>query len=293
MNKTQVLAKVTRGHDVEFHLWDVNKKKMVSAIDVLGNDKHKPIDLGDGIKLYADNVLVETAFPPYTSKKEMIERLKTVVSRIQNHLGKNYRLVPKAAHEYDNEALKHPKAMEIGCTANYNAWTLEENSPSKFTDNLRTAGFHCHVGEERLTDFDTRILAIKVLDIVLGTASVIFNNGDNGEITRRRLYGKASEHRPTPFGLEYRCLSPATLRSPELTELVYDLISYSLEVVLTGKGNELLNSVDKDKVIKSIDNCDSKLAESILKQIGIPADLMKRIKKPYNSDFYKAWGIKV
>jgi hypothetical protein len=282
----------TFGNDVEFHLFDVEQKKMVSAIPVLKNDKNSPIDLGDGIKLYADNILVETSFPPYESKNEMLDRFKTVLSRIQTKLGKKYRLVPKAAHEYGAEELQDPKALEIGCTTNYNAWEVCANPSLSFSDGLRTAGFHCHVGHQKLQEFDTRITAIRVMDIVLGAASVIFNENDD-EVTRRRLYGQASEHRPTPFGLEYRCLSPATLRSPKLAELVFDLINYSIDLTLNGQGEKLVKSINKDEVIEAINSCNAKLAESILNQINLPKPLMKRIKKKYQSDFYKAWGIKV
>lgn len=282
---------VTYGNDIEFHLLNTKRKKFVSAIPVLKNDKHSPIDLGDDIKVYADNILVETSFPPFSTKEEMMGRYRTVFGRIQNFLGKDYRLVPKAAHYYDESELLDEKALEIGCTENFNAWEVCVNPKIEFSNNLRTAGFHCHIGHEKLTDHETRIDAVRLVDTVLGTASVIFNKNEEGEVDRRNLYGQSSEHRPTSYGLEYRCLSPATLRSPLLAELVFDLINYCLDFSLNDKANDVLGVVDREKVIKAINTCDAKLAEEVLNEVKLPQEFMKRIKKSYNANFYKAWDI--
>ena len=284
------------GNDIEFHVFDKIKNKMVSAIDVLnGRDKYNPIDLGDGIMCYHDNILIETSFPPYYSKDEMFNRLETVIGRIHKLIGDNYELVPHAAHVYDKEALTNPKALESGCSVNFNAYTVAPNPPTQFKGGLRSAGFHCHVGSknEILKDFNTKINTVKALDIYLGVASVIFNP-DKTEINRRKIYGRSSEHRPCDAfnGFEYRPLSPGILRSRETTELAFDLFNYTLKQVEDNKLEEILSLVDSKDVQCAIDNCDVKLAKQVLSKAKLPKDLMNRVTKKYKFDFKSAWGLK-
>ena len=62
--------------------------------------------------MYPDNVLIEARFPPCNTKEKFLNKFKTVFSRIQEKLGDKYKLVAKAAHNYDKEELKDPKALE-------------------------------------------------------------------------------------------------------------------------------------------------------------------------------------
>lgn len=284
--------KYSYGNDIELCLWDKKQKRMVSAITVLKRDKHDPISLGDGINLYHDNLLAEVSFPPYYSKKEMFKRFKTVFSRIQKHIGNNYKIVPKASHVYDDKELQDPKALEAGCSVNYNAYTVNCNPPTKFEGGLRSSGFHCHVGGAKyLMDFQSRIDTIKLMDIFVGVANVIVDK-DKTTKERRKLYGAASEHRPTNFGLEYRPLSPGILRSKKATELTFDLINHTLKQVEQGNTKKILESVDSKMVIEAINNCDRKLSKKILEKVGMPQNLMKRINAKYKFDFYKSWKLK-
>lgn len=290
MKKTKSKIKYSWGNDFEFHIWDKVKGKMVSAIDVLKKDKYDPIDLGDGIKLYYDNILAEVAFPPYYSKDEMLKRFTTVFSRIQKHIGDRYELVPKASHVYDNEALNNPIALESGCSPNFNAYTVAPNPPTEFKGGLRSAGAHFHVGAKHLMDFDTRIKTIKLMDILVGIPAVIFDKDDTAK-ERRTLYGSASEHRATSFGLEYRPLSPGLLRSREATELTFDLINHTLKQIEDGKADEILKQVEPEIIQKTINTCDQKLALQVLNKVKMPKNLLKRIKKKYQFDFQKSWKL--
>lgn len=280
----------TYGNDIEFHLFDKERNKMVSAIPVLGCDKNNPINLGDGINFYADNILGETSFPPYNSKEEMVDRFHTVFSRIQKCIGPRYRLVNKAAHIYDDEALSHPKAKEIGCSVNFDAYTVAPNTPIPFQDGMRTTGFHIHIGNKRLLDFQTRLDVIKLMDILVGCPSVVFDRDNTAEM-RRKIYGYPSEHRPTPFGLEYRPLSTGILNSKQATELTFDLVNFSLSKLEDGSLQSILGAVSSEKVKTAIKKCDAGLALSVLQDVKFPKDLLRRIRKNYNTDFYKSWGI--
>ena len=73
--------KVTRGQDPEAFIQRASDGKIMSAIPILKRDKHNPIDLGDGIKIYADNSQIEFSMRPYQEKNEMLTTFKTIFSR--------------------------------------------------------------------------------------------------------------------------------------------------------------------------------------------------------------------
>lgn len=295
MRKLSKNFAITLGSDPELALFDVKQNKIVSSIPVLKTDKYDPIKLGRGMKMYADNVLVEFSFNPSKTSRGLISSFKRVFQSAQDKLGHNYRIIPKAAHNFSKKELIPQFGIDpqqIGCNPSFDAWTQSVNDPEPFKDGLRTGSAHFHVGNEKLKDFNTRIKAIKLLDIFVGLSSVIFDK-DLTSKKRRFLYGKSSEHRPTPYGLEYRCLGPYSIISPKITQLVLDLIEYSMTFIEDDTADNVIKLVIPAEVQKAINNCDKGLALKILEQVGLPKEFMKRIHLNYSQDFYKNWGIKV
>lgn len=284
-------VKFSMGFDPEFFLATPDNK-IVNAIHVLKKDKHNPIDLGNGVKAYYDSALLETSFPPVSSRDELLERIKTVYTKIQGFLGKNYRIVSKAAHNFDKAQLDCKEAWEIGCTPSLNVWTRSLDKPEEFPDTNRTSAGHIHIGHEKLTDFETRETAIKLLDTIVGCSLVVINKDETAAI-RRKIYGGSGQFRICDYGLEWRVPDSFYLRSPETTVLVYDLVSYTLDIVINGDGQKILNKINTKNVIKAINTCDKALAKSILNVIGLPDDLMGRIYKDYNPNLYQDWNIAV
>lgn len=284
------LMGMTLGSDPELMLFDNTKGKIVSSIPVLKRDKHDPIDLGDGARMYADNVLVETSFPPSTTKEGFVESIRSVLRRMQGNLGNNYRLVPQASHIYDSEELQDDKAKESGCNDNFHVYEGTKGPPPKFTNGLRTGSFHIHIGHENLLDFDNKDRAIKMLDIFLGCGSVIFDR-DETSAARRALYGKAGEFRPTKYGIEYRVLGNFALRSPKTTELVVDLVARSIGHVLDGTADGVIASIPQEDVVNAINSNMKGMAKSVLLRAGIEKDLFDRVTKTYEPSLYHAWGI--
>lgn len=287
------LLRPSLGSDPEIMCYSVEEKKIVSSIPVLKRDKNNPIDLGDGIKMYADNVLIEASFPPSKNRASMVKLMRTVFTRMQEKLGDKYRLLPKAAHVYSNKELKAEYGIDPmigGCDPSFNVYRMEINDIPNFQGGLRSGSFHIHLGHNRLLDFDTRVSAVKLLDIFLGCSSVIFDK-DETALNRRDLYGKASEHRMPPHGVEYRCLGPWSLRSPKTTALVLDLADYALESLRSGKELDIINSVDENNVQEAINTCNPVLAKKVLVQAGMSGELMTRVEASYKPDFYKDWKI--
>ncbi len=292
---------ITLGADPECHILDIEAAKIVSAIPILQKDKHNPIILGNDVKLYADNCLCEFSFNPSKSVEEMLERIKDALTRIQNHLGERYMLLPIAGHFYSDEELMPSydiNPMEIGCDPSYDCYKICINNPSPFPDNMRTGSFHIHVGnqnwengDERLISFDSRHDAIKLMDLYVGLASVIFDK-DETTVARRKIYGQAGSFRRPDYGIEYRPLSPGPLKSQEQTKLVLDLTVHAINHISQGTEHDILDKTDPILVQKAINTCDRNLAISIINTLDIPNNLMMAIMKDYPAiDIRSGWNI--
>lgn len=282
----------TIGSDPELMIQARKTGKILSSLPILKHDKNDPIDLKNGIFIYSDNILAEAKFPPMSTKAEFIGVFKTAFERMKKHLGEEFTVLPIASHLYDDSELKDEKAWEIGCTPNFNAYTASMNPIVEFENGLRTGSCHIHVGNEKLTDFDLRHKAIRLLDIFVGCASVVFETEIEASKARRKYYGASGEFRPTPYGLEYRVLSPFCLRSPQLMDLVYDLVDYTMSIIEEGKTDEVLARVEVKKVRTAIDQCSKSMARKVLIAAGLPADLFKRVEAEYDTaNFDKNWGI--
>jgi hypothetical protein len=299
----------TYGSDPELMLFDRQANKIVSAIPVLQHDKHNPIDLGNGYKVYSDNVLLEAQLPPAKDKRGFIGSLQTVLRLIQRQLGDRYLLVAQASHIYDEKelgpkpAVMHgelPVEWEIGCNPSLNVYEKRAFKPEPFSDGLRTGSFHIHLGNAdwRLPDPPSKKLllmsskeeAIRLLDIFVGCASVLFDR-DESAPARRALYGRAGEFRTTDYGIEYRVLGNYVLRSPALVELVVDLVDHVLNTMRNNLEGDIISSVHEDTVRHAIDDYDTKTAECVLRLAALPDKLLARAKKNYGADLYKAWRL--
>lgn len=229
------------------------------------------------------------------------------------------RLLAQASHTYDLKDLpgdrNPPKRLdsdrspaspwEIGCNPNFDAYRNGLiNEPSPFPDGQRTGSFHIHLGNADykalegkngpLIDDESKHKAVKLLDIFVGLASVIFDK-DPTAPARRKLYGRAGEFRPTPYGVEYRVLGPYCLRNPRLVRLVYDLVDYAIDTHLESKAIEQKNGlfgIDEALIQNCInDGTNAKLAQRILNMVRIPANLNNRINETYPDDLYKTWRL--
>lgn len=297
--KTRILN-LTWGADPELAVFDRQRNKMVSAIPVLNHDKDNPIMLDATTKFYHDNILSELAFAPSKSPAEMVESFRRVLTKASAKLGKRYKLVPKAAHEFDEEALSDPRAKESGCSPTFNVYRREQNPAVVFKDGdgQRNCGGHVHIGnanadtdtEGLLMTLDSKELAAKVLDVYLGTSSVIFDR-DPASIKRRSAC-EAGQVRFPSYGLEHRMLGNWYLRSPVTTRLVYDLADYAMQHIRNGTAEEVMSHIDENELQHAINANDVSLVRSILKKAKMPTDLVNRVEKDYQLDeSLAAWGI--
>lgn len=303
VNEKPIEFRLQKGGDPELLLVDLQQDgKLVSAMPVLKRDKHNPIDLGDGIRFYFDGVGAEVAFPPSDTNDEMIARLKTAFTRMHEYVGPRYAFVAKAAHLFSDADLvpnEWGDPHAIGCTASFSALTVSVVSAAQWPDNHRTGSCHIHLGNKdyrgdhggHLLTFDSRHDAIKLFNVYVALASVVFSQ-DSTSKTRRITYGLPYEMRPTIYGCEARTLEPYPLRSPELMRLVLDLTDHAMSHIKDGTANDILGAVDLNVIGAAITNCDKVAAWDIIADLDLSTDMLNRIKKDYGMPSLKeSWSI--
>ena len=103
------------------------------------------------------------------------------------------------------------------CDPDYNAYTEEVNpKPEGASTNLRSAGFHVHVGYPN-QNYETSVNIVKWMDVFLGVPSLLLDP----DTERRKLYGKAGCFRLQPWGVEYRVLSSYMMHNETFIRYVY------------------------------------------------------------------------
>lgn len=291
--------KLTYGSDPELVI--VNGDGLpVSALRILRRTKEKPINLGDGICCYADNVLMEGRFTP-VPYEGIVQRIGTVLRRMKSALGP-YDMLPQAAITFPKSELKSKKAWEIGCSDNLGAYRpLAEmvNPKLKFTDGLRTGSFHIHIGREdweswpddRLLDFKSKIEAIRLLDIYVGISSIIWDYDQTASV-RRKLYGQAGEFRKTAYGVEYRVLGNYALCCPRLVALVFKLVDIAMEHISNGTAQDVLKQFNPKDIVYAINENNSTAAEQVVHTLDLGEELTHMIMSysPKSTNIARNWG---
>lgn len=306
----------TFGSDPELVLFLEDKPK--SAIDYIDGDTNERINIKNH-EFYYDNVLAECAVSPAKSKKEFVQNLKECL-QIFSGLVSPCKLVAQASVDFPKSELNHQHARTVGCAKDFCAYEMKQKEgPLKEISEgtLRSCGGHIHLGDEFLAnDGPEPILAVYMLDLFVGVPSVWLDKDPTSK-KRRKLYGHAGRYRVKPYGIEYRSLSNFWVKSPELSELVYDLCMFSLDFVQDGsaweywdfnfdnflESNNLSDAwkckkYDHLKIIEGINKTSkTKLKKyfDMIKKI-IPSDINKRIdecvkKDISNCSLNELWGI--
>lgn len=212
------------GFDPEGFLWDKRKQKFVSAHNKIPGTKEKPHRFNWG-SLQVDGVALEfnTRARDYNDTTE--RAIASAIGGINWYLnGTNWsvKFVPTA--EFDDEEWQTIPAFNkrLGCEPDYNAWTCKINpAPDGDGKRYRTGAGHIHIGWCDNMEIDDDLVEIgaavsKEMDAVVGVASLLWDDDKR----RRTLYGKAGAFRPKSYGMEYRTLSNAWLRSQSLRRYV-------------------------------------------------------------------------
>jgi len=195
----------------------------VSAHGLIPGTKEAPHSVTNGA-VQVDGMAVEFNITPAQDEEAFITNINTVMAQLRAMLPA-HEIVADPVAEFTREymASQPPEALEMGCEADYNAYTGEANPRPNGNVSFRTAGGHVHIGWTKDMPLDDpehveacQMLA-RELDYYLGIPSVFWDHDDR----RRELYGNPGAYRVKPYGVEYRSLSNAWLKDEALMRIVY------------------------------------------------------------------------
>jgi hypothetical protein len=112
---------------------------------------------------------------------------------------------------------------------------------------------------------------IPMLDLIVGNTCVLIDR-DPSNIARRKVYGKAGEHRTPKHGIEYRTPSNFWLKSPELMSMITSLANLAVVLTANSKNDtqitkDLFSKLKFRHVVEAINNNDFELAYANFKAI--------------------------
>jgi hypothetical protein len=174
---------------------------------------------------------------------------------------------PVAKFDPDYLLSQPPKALELGCDPDFNAWSGEQNEKPDVDKPMRTAAGHVHIGflepgtmpDEML--FETARTITKQMDFYLGLPSLLFDHDQE----RREMYGQAGAFRPKPYGVEYRVLSNRWLDSEHLMRWVFRSSLLAMQTVRERQLHEVYGDIQD-----IINTGDIASARRIIENEGIP-----------------------
>jgi hypothetical protein len=257
-----LINQVKRGADPELFLRSIAGNFPVTSIGLIGGSKEEPRQLGGGYALQEDNVAVEFNIPPAENKDQFVASIQYVLGYLEQELTpKGLKLDISATMEFAPEDLEHPQAQKLGCDPDYNAWTQSMNPRPIAPPTLRSSGGHLHIGYENPND-ETSIEIIKAHDLFCGVASVVYDS----DTRRRSIYGKAGAHRIKNYGVEYRTLSNYWIKTPELTEWLFNQSEKAIKFL--NDGHTISNKWAK-KIVRCINTGDTNLLAEIDREFAI------------------------
>lgn len=146
------------------------------------------------------------------------------------------------------------------CDPDFCVYTNEPNEVGKAArTNLRSGGFHIHVGYED-HNIDTSMMMLYYIDAYVGLPSIIYDT----DVERRNLYGKAGCFRLQPYGFEYRTLSSYWIGNESRLRFIWKQVTYALYAFENGK------HLPSAQVVRdTINNNDVELAKRIIAEYDI------------------------
>lgn len=229
-----------------------------SAHNLIKGDKKNPQKVRNGA-VQVDGMALEFNIDPASSEDMFAMNVQDVFNTIRGMVPDYEVLAVPVAH-FDEEYMRQQpaEALELGCDPDYNAWTGMANVKPNANKPMRTASGHVHIGwtDGAVTDADhvnACHLIVRQLDFYLGLPSLVYD----ADIERREMYGKAGACRYKPYGVEYRTLSNAWLRSQTLMRWVYRNTVAGVRSVMEGN-----NLTEKYGDIQAIIN-ESRIAEAM------------------------------
>lgn len=230
---------ITLGADPELFLMNPNDGGFVSAHKYIRGTKEKPFPVDKGA-IQLDGTAAEFNIYPCSTVNQWVDNISTVMGRLREEIkDTGYVLSASPVADFDPVYFDQSvpaSAKKLGCDPDYNAWEMCPNETPDVTRTFRTGAGHVHIGWGHNFDpmdpnhFEECAEVARQLDYYLGIYSLVWDQDNR----RRELYGKAGAFRPKPYGVEYRVLSNAWLKSEMLQRWVFAAIVSAMEDLSCG-----------------------------------------------------------
>lgn len=269
------------GSDPEFFF----KKdgKIIGAEKVLGKFGGKFVSSRGTVII--DGVQAELNPQPSYCRNIASSNIACIIQELESSLPKGVTISLEQTVPITKKELESliPDNRCFGCTPSFNVYgdnPIGIKDASKYYK--RSAGGHIHIGtyEGGVTkEMLDPVQLVPLLDILVGNTAVLLDRSV-GNIERRKNYGRAGEYRVPPHGLEYRTLSNFWLYNHTLMHLMFGLVRQAVNYLGNGKRDEILALVNKEDIIKAINENDFDLAMSNFKKL-IPLFNQMKISGTY------------
>lgn len=238
-----------------------------SAHGLIKGDKKNPFPVRNGA-VQVDGMALEFNINPAATAEQFIINVQDVFNQMCAMVPEYDVVTVPVAHFTEEYMKAQPsEALELGCDPDFNAWDGQVNVKPNANRPMRTAAGHVHIGwtnDRDITDpehvGDAHIVT-KQMDFFLGLGSLFYDD-DN---MRRSMYGRAGCCRIKKYGVEYRTLSNAWLKSADLMRWVFNNTKAGMERVIQG---DLLFNRHGD-IQEIINTGDKSAASIIMKKEGI------------------------
>lgn len=218
------------GADAEVFLMHKKSGKIISAEGFIHGTKHDPFCFDKSNKFFMtslDNVLAEFGIPPVNDREAWIKNIQKSLNYVASIVPHSVCVAAMPSARLADRWLRTENAKLFGCEPDFCVWTKSANEKPQADYNLRSSGFHVHVGYDNFNIPVTEEL-VKAMDLYLGVPSVLIEPPNE----RRALYGKAGCFRPKDdYGMEYRTLSGYFSSTPELSGWVFDNTQKAIKFV--------------------------------------------------------------
>jgi len=236
---------LTLGADPELFIKQGND--FLSAHSYLEGSKHQPVPVAKGA-IQVDGCAAEFNIDPCSSVKDWLYNLGVVQEAIQLRLDKfnlGLTLVPQPTVKFSDEYFDTipPENKILGCEYDWCAYAEERKAPTYEQEDapVRTSGGHVHFGFDLNDDrkanpespksITSDFSLTKQLDCSLYLGSLLFDHDEE----RRLVYGQVGSFRPKSYGMEYRVLSSAWLRSENLKRWVFETATWAFNDWVAGR----------------------------------------------------------
>lgn len=211
--------------------------RYVSAHGAIPGDKANPYKVDKGA-VQVDGMALEFNIDPASTAEEFVENINTVMATLRSMVpGYELAAVPVADFGAEHMAQQPPEALILGCEPDFDAWNGGKPNPKPDGERtFRTGAGHIHIGWTNGMDvndpdhLEACMMVVRQLDVTLGVASLLWDDDHQ----RRTMYGALGCFRPKPYGVEYRVLSNAWVKSPELAAWVFEATKKAVEALYQG-----------------------------------------------------------